>query len=180
MTEPRHRALVRIVAPAAEPLTLSETKDFLRITHNDDDSRLGDMITASRLLAEQWMKRSLVTQSWKATFEGPLSGTLRLPMGPVISIASVASISDGASSDVSSDAYTHLVGRDAVMFDQYVSGDFVEITYSCGYGDETQTPKPIKIGMLAHIAAMVDGEITLAPIPDQVLSYYMPFRELGL
>lgn len=52
MTLHLHRGLVRIVAPAAEPLTLSETKDFLRVPHDDDDSRIADMIITARTLAE--------------------------------------------------------------------------------------------------------------------------------
>ncbi len=123
MTFHLHRGLVRIVAPAAEPLTLSETKDFLRIPHDDDDSRIADMIITARSLAEQWMKRSLVTQSWKLTFADSIAGTLRLPMGPVQSITSVISTSAGdVSTAIPATAYVLSAGKDSLVIDSIISG----------------------------------------------------------
>ena len=181
MTLPLNRGPVRVVAPAAEPLTLSETKEFLRVPHNDDDSRIADMIITARSLAEQWMKRSLVTQSWKLTFADSICGTIRLPMGPVQSITSVVSISAGdVSTTIPTTAYALSASKDAIVVGSIISGYRIDVTYAAGYGAASVMPKPIKLGMLQHIAAMFDGQMTLAPIPDAVLGYYMPFRELML
>lgn len=181
MTLFRHRGLVRIVAPAAEPLTLAETKEFLRIPHDDDDARISDMMITARSLAEQWLKRSLLTQTWKATFEDEMCGTIRLPMGPVQSITSVVSTTiSGTPTTLPATAYTLSAAKDAIVIDSIITGWRVDVTYVAGYGSASQLPKPIKLGMLQHVAAMLDGNMTLAPIPDGVLSYYMPFRELAL
>jgi uncharacterized phiE125 gp8 family phage protein len=178
---PLNRGLVRIVAPAAEPLTLAETKEFLRISESDDDSRIVDMILTARSLAEQWLKRSLVTQSWKLTFADSICGTIRLPMGPVQSITSVIATSAGdVATTIPATAYALSAPKDAIVIDSIISGYRIDITYVAGYGAASAMPKPIKLGMLQHIAAMFDGQMTLAPIPDAVLGYYMPFRELML
>lgn len=181
MTLYLHRGLVRVAAPAAEPLTLAETKEFLRITHEDDNARIGDMMIAARSLAEQWLKRSLVTQSWKLSFEDAICGSIRLPMGPVQSISSVVSSDINAvATTVAAGAYALSPAKDALVVDSIITGTRIDVTYVAGYGSGSQIPKPIKLGMLQHIAAMYDGEMTLAPIPDSVLGYYMPFRELSL
>lgn len=181
MTYTQHRGLVRITAPATEPLTLQEAKEFLRVPHDEDDSRITDMIITARSLAEQWLKRSLVTQSWKLTFADQICGTIRLPMGPVQSITSVVTTNSGdVSTTVATTAYALSAAKDAIVIDNIITGTRIDVTYVAGYGAASQMPKPIKLGMLQHIAAMFDGQMTLAPIPDAVLSCYMPFRELAL
>ncbi len=180
-TTNRHRGLTRVTAPAAEPVSISEAREYLRISHSDDDARLGDMIITARTLAEQWLKRSLVTQSWKLTFEDCISGTIRLPMGPVQSIYSVVGNSiENVATTIPATAYALSAAKDALVVDSIITSYRIDITYIAGYGASGQIPKPIKIGMLQHIATMYDGEVSLAPIPDDVLSMYMPFRELAL
>jgi uncharacterized phiE125 gp8 family phage protein len=181
MTYHYARGLVRVVAPASEPLTVAEAREYLRISHNDDDARISDMIITARTLAEQWLKRSLVTQSWKLTLEDVLKGTLRLPMAPVQSITSIiTSTREGDTETIPTTAYALSISGDGLVIDTLITGYRIDITYVAGYGNTSQLPKPIKLGMLQHIAAMVDGQMTLAPIPDAVLSLYMPFRELSL
>jgi len=180
MTLHSPRGWVRITAPAAEPLTLAETKEFLRIPHNDDDGRITDMIITARSLAEHWLKRSLITQSWKLSYENGIRGTIRLPMGPVRSITSVTATTGDTTATIDSSAYALNVAGDGLVIESIITGDRIDITYSAGYGNASQVPKPIKLGMLQHVAAMLDGQVSLAPIPDQVLSLYMPFREILL
>ena len=181
MSLPNLYGLVRFAAPAAEPLTLSETKQFLRVSHADDDTRINDMMISARLLAEQWLKRSLVTQSWKLTYEDELPCYVPLPMGPVQSITSITSISaTGSSTIIPASSYALSADKSRLLLSAAISGHRVEIVYVAGYGTASQLPRPIKLGLLQHIAAMYDGQIELAPIPDAVLQYYMPFRELRL
>ena len=181
MPTPQHRALVRLAAPATEPVTLTEVKSHLRIPHADDDSRLTDMIVTARNLAEQWLKRSLVTQSWKISLNEYALATTSLPMGPVQSITQVAYIArDGDVLIMDSNLYALNAAKDAIIFDNTPTGYQIDISYVAGYGAASVVPRPIKLGILEHISAMVDGTTTFAPMPDHVLGFYMPFRELRL
>lgn len=58
-----------ITAPAAEPLSLTETKLHLRVTTTDDDTWITDAIQAAREDAEQLTRRALITQQWRATLD---------------------------------------------------------------------------------------------------------------
>ena len=57
-------ALKLLTPPATEPLTLAETKSYLKITDVGDDVLISQMITAVRKSCEHWTSRALVTQIW--------------------------------------------------------------------------------------------------------------------
>lgn len=70
-----------LTAPAVEPLSLAETKDYLRVEHNDDDDLIGALIAASRIHVEAQTRRALITQTWRITLDAwPSEG--RLPIRP--------------------------------------------------------------------------------------------------
>lgn len=59
------------VAPAAEPITRSEAKAWLRIEDatTADDALIDDLITAARQWVEQYLERKLVTQTVTQTLD---------------------------------------------------------------------------------------------------------------
>lgn len=50
--------------PAAEPVTLSEAKSYLRITDSNDDAFITALISAARRRCEEYTQRVLITQTW--------------------------------------------------------------------------------------------------------------------
>jgi len=52
-------------APTVEPITLTETKSFLRVTSSAEDADITALITAARNYAEDYQNRPLVTQTWE-------------------------------------------------------------------------------------------------------------------
>jgi uncharacterized phiE125 gp8 family phage protein len=183
MTVLRNRALTRVSAPVSEPLTLAEVKLYLRVDGSSEDSLLTDLIVSARMIAEHWLKRSLISQSWKLAFDEYIADCVSLSMGPVNSISSVAIVNrDGSTQTVSSSVYYLNAAKNMLSFDSSLIGFRIEVTYSTGYGDATTVPKPIKHGMLSHIAAMYEnrGEYECGVLPDQSVRLYMPFREIAL
>jgi len=183
MTILRNRLLSRVNAPASEPLTLSEAKLYLRVDSNNEDILIGDLIVAARMMAEHWLKRSLITQSWKLSYDDYIPEEIPLPMGPVSSITNVMVIDrDGETQEIDPEAYHLNAAMDAILFDSMLVGFRIEITYVTGYGSATAIPNPIKQGLLAHIASMYDcrGDNTANALPNQTTSLYMPFREICL
>lgn len=66
-------SLSLITAPNCEPVSLQEVKSWARITDNDDDALLQNIITSARQEAEKYLRSVLITQTWEATFD--LQGT---------------------------------------------------------------------------------------------------------
>lgn len=56
--------------PASEPVPLSDTKTYLRVTDSDDDAFINGLITAVRQRFEEWAGRSLITQTWTLWLDG--------------------------------------------------------------------------------------------------------------
>jgi len=68
--------------PAGEPVTLAEVKAWLKIDGSDDDALLVSLIAAGRESAEKYLRRALITQTWKLTVDLPYSNWGRnLPEG---------------------------------------------------------------------------------------------------
>lgn len=179
-----HRLLTRITAPALEPIALAQAKTYLRIDDTSEDSLVTDMITAARMTAENWLRRSLINQVWKLGYDDLLPEIVYLTMGPVNSVTSVTVINRDASTQLlNSGSYYLNSAKTALLFDSAPSGFHIEIVYNAGYGsDASAVPMPIRQGMLSHIASMYEsrGETEQSAIPEQTLNLYAPYREVML
>lgn len=108
-----------VTAPAAEPVTVDELKEHLRIPAGDtsEDGVLGDMIAEAREEIEQAAGMALITQTWRLAIDqwpsghqswwdgvrqghmnqihGPESAShLTLPRYPLLSVSSVKTYDD--------------------------------------------------------------------------------------
>ena len=104
--------LTLVTPPAVEPVTLAEAKAWARIDGTDDDAVLTALIAAARGAAEEFLRRSLIAQTWRLTLDqtysrsyddlpegiydlpitalyGGLPQSLALPKGPVSAVTSV-------------------------------------------------------------------------------------------
>lgn len=165
-------------APASEPLTLTEAKDYLKVSGADDDTLISNLIVAARQAAEKFLKISLISQSWKLSYDQYAPSVIILPMGRAQSITSVKAISrDESTTDISSSTYYLSAGNQNLVFEATVVSHRVEIIYVSGYGaSASDVPYAIRQGMLAHIAAIYDGRAGGNVIPWQSKEFYSPYR----
>lgn len=61
----RYRSLVRASEPASNPVTLAEAKLHLRIDNSDDDTLIGNLITAATRWAEDYCDRTFCQTQWQ-------------------------------------------------------------------------------------------------------------------
>ncbi|MDE3061212.1 MAG: head-tail connector protein [Pseudomonadota bacterium] len=180
----RNRLLTRVSAPASEPVTLTEAKTYLRVDDTNSDDLITDLIVAARMVAESWLRRSLITQSWQLAYDYGIPDCVWLPMGPVNSITSVVLVNrDTTTVTLDPSAYWLSAAQNTLMFDSMQIAFQIQITYAAGYGSSaTDVPKPVKQGILSHIGAMFDsrGEDGTAALPEQAVALYLPFREVRL
>lgn len=176
-----HRSLLRVVEPATEPLTLAETKLYLRVDGTSEDTLITDLIVAVRIAAEEYLRLSLIEQTWKLTFEDYIDSSILLPRGPVVSISGVTLIDrEGGATIVNSDLYELSADRRYLALESDFYAHRIEIEYICGYDDASSVPAPIRQGMLAHMATLFDGRETGASLPPATIQFYQPFREILL
>ncbi len=144
-------------APASDPVSVSEAKAHLRVEHSSDDSLIGGLITAAREYVEAQYSRTLVTSTWVLTLPEFPTWEIRLPRGPLQSVASVAYV------DVAGDAQTLAASRylvDATADPGTITPapgyawpgtraqeKAVTITYLAGYGTAAAVPERVKLAV---------------------------------
>src|SRR5262245_22397792 len=90
MTKDKIMPSILLAGPAAEPITLAEAKQFVRVEHDDDDDIIAALIAGSRIHVETQTRRALITQSWRLTRDvWPATGCLALLPVPVKTLDAV-------------------------------------------------------------------------------------------
>ena len=78
-----------ITVPSVEPVTVSEAKAHLRISHFDDDTYIGSLITAAGQWAEAFTRRCFCEQTWDEWFPSFRSESFSLSKAPLVSVTGV-------------------------------------------------------------------------------------------
>lgn len=73
-------------APAVEPVSLDELKRHCRITGDEDDPDLLDLITAARQQLEEYCWSSFIAQTWDYWYDG-FSDRILIPRPPLVSVS---------------------------------------------------------------------------------------------
>ena len=129
-----------------EPITLQEAKDWCRIDVPDDDALITSLITAARMLCENYANLSFIKREVTAKIKNGLGGFIA-PYGPVISVTS-AKDSDGNDIDIT-----------AFDFD-CAYPDKITVVYQAGY---EALPQDLKTALLNQISFLYEnrGDVRL-------------------
>ena len=185
-----------LVPPVAEPITVAETKAYMRVDVADDDTLTGAFITAARQAAESITGRAFLAQQWKASFDIiPVGKRIELPVGPVISVDSVSLADDACilrTMEASAYQVDTLTEPARITLHTYVRPprwrhriNVAEAVFTCGYGaDAGSVPEPIKLAirlLAAHfyenrIATGDATQIRMQELPMGVQYLLAPYR----
>jgi uncharacterized phiE125 gp8 family phage protein len=131
-----------LTAPAAEPLSLDEARDYLRVETNDDDALMGALIAGARIHVEAQTRRALITQSWRLSFDWPEDGRIDVVPAPLRTL-NAARVYDGDGDTQALDtlAFVPDLGASALVFMPLVLpapgriAAGIELDVTVGYGD---------------------------------------------
>lgn len=186
-------SLVVSSAPSSEPLTLSDTKSYLRVDHSSDDSLITSLIIASRQLVEEHTGRALITQTlhlfldgfnetedplWEGVRTGPYlnfyKNYIDLPRAPVASVTSIHTFDDDDNSTLYATAnyYVNSAREPARIVLRTGStwptalrvANAIKVVYEAGYGGAGSVPNPIKQAMLQLVAHMYEQRGDMADV----------------
>ena len=182
-----------LVGPAVEPVTLTETKLFLRVDDAAEDGFISTLITAARLHVEGTTGRAMIAQTWRVVCDDwPLNRRITLPVAPLISISAinaydnvgvVTSISLAQFQPESNVAPAHIfVPATVAGAPSLREHNGIEIDYVAGYGATgSNVPADLRQALLSLIgywfehrdAVVIAGSGAIVPAGfDQLIASY--------
>lgn len=100
---------ILVVAPVAEPWSVAEAKNFLRVEHGDDDTLIAALISAARNHVEALTRRGLLLQTWRFVLDAwPPDGRIRPRIGPLRTL-NAARVYDHAGNAAAIDVQTFVI-----------------------------------------------------------------------
>lgn len=159
---------VLVTPPAEPPVSLTEAKDQLRVTHADQDSMILRYINAATDHLDGHrgiLGRCIVTQRWQQDFWG--WGVLALPFPDASNVTVTYLDSLGVEQTVLAANYrtegrpgsTHVIfSTDWAWPSLFTTGRApVRVAFDAGYGAASAVPDDIRSAILIHVQAQYDG-----------------------
>ena len=151
-------ALTRTIGPTAEPLSLVEVKQHLRLTHDSEDALLVLYLQAARDYVERVTRRQLLPATYTLKLDAFGGRAIALPRPPLQSVTSIAYLDTaGASQTLAATVYgvdtASEPGRVYLKYGQswpstYSQLQAVTITYIAGWTGDTTLPHGLKMALL--------------------------------
>ena len=185
---------LKLTVPPTLPLvTLAEAKAWCNIDHDDDDVLVQAMIDGWSSWLDGYsgvVGQALSPQTYALTYDAFPNGTISLPIGPLMSVTSVAYVDSEGSTmtvpalDYQADA-TEIEGRISPVNGWPATGatiNAVTITFQAGYA-LAACPEAIKTALKMLVSATYENrgaEIggTFDAIPFPVKAFLMPYRRM--
>lgn len=186
---------VRTVAPAEDPVTLTEAKAHLRVDGTGEDALIGALISAATQELDGWtgiLGRALVTQTWAQGFDA-FADKLRLPM-PAATIVSVTYVdTNGDTQTLAANQYE--LRQDALG--SYVERAFdvswpnirshpeaVRVKFTCGTS-AANVPAPLKAAILLRIGDLYANREAVGmregvAVNPTIQALVAPYRRIGV
>ena len=181
-----------IEGPSAEPVTIEELRDWLRLDDTAQDATLARLITAGRMALEQAIQRRIMIERWRLTLDAwPLARIVPLPVSPVQAIAAVR-VYDGNGQPqlLASEAYR--LSHCGLMPRLKLEGEVpkpgiresgIEIDMVAGYGATPgDVPGPLRMALRLLVTRWHEnrGDADPGPLPADVLALMAPYRRMRL
>lgn len=164
-----------ITAPVVEPVTVEALRAHARIATTEDDPQIAAMLLIARKRAEDYLGRSLITQT-REVYMDTFPMAIALPYGPVASVTSVKYYdTNNVEQTLSSTNYIlDAKAETALIFEAvgytwpatYDRPNAVTVRYVAGYGAAPSTvPEAIRQWILMHAAALYETRETVTDRP---------------
>lgn len=176
-----------VTAPNAEPISLAEARQHLRVTSTAEDSLILSFVAAAREHAESYTRRRFITQTWDMLLDCFPWWCIEMPHAPLVSVTSIAYV-DAAGATQTLDPTKYLVdtktdpGRITPAYSEVWpitrwQMNAATIRFVCGYGDAAAVPQPIKtaLRLLVQYFEQREGGEKLIEAAERIL---MPYRAI--
>jgi uncharacterized phiE125 gp8 family phage protein len=181
-----------LAPPTREPLTLVETKAFLRVEHDDDDAVIAALIAAARVHVEGMTRRALLLQTWRFTLDAwPPSGCFAPRIGPLTTlVAARVHDASGEAHAIDTEQFVIDSGANVIAAPCFAipapgrAKAGLELDVICGFGAAAEdVPGDLRQALRMLIAHWYDNRVATgdgALAPAGVRALLAPYRMLAL
>jgi len=180
-----------LTPPADEPVSLAESKHWLRVEHDADDALIGSLIVGARREIELATRRVLVTQTWRIVLNcWPRAGRIVSPVNPLQGVEAVRVFDEsGMPSALDLEGFVlntaslpgviALMPADVMQPGRVLAG--IELDVMAGHGGAEDVPGPLVQALRLLLAHRYEhrGD-AFAAIPADVERLIAPFRILSI
>lgn len=164
-----------VTPPTVEPVTVQECKDWMRVTLDDEDTLITDLIAAARGHVEELTGRALLTQTWDYWLDEFPYCEMDIPRPKIQSVTYIKYLdTSGVLQTLSSSLYTvdtkRSPGRIVPSYGnvwpvaQYVP-NAVQVRYIAGYGDEPEdVPTQLRQATKVLVATMYENREAMSDV----------------
>lgn len=152
-------------------LTTVDVKEALRISYDDDNMLLKDIINAARKSIEKYCSISIGTQTLRTTIDCIGWDEYEIPYGPVQTLTTVKIKENNTY--VTSNEYT-TDGQEYYTFIPYLTGRW-QLTYSAGY---STIPSDLKNYWMRLVAYYYENRGESQTIPTELRRDLINYRRL--
>lgn len=157
-----------ITPPAAEPITLTEAKDWCRINTTDDDTLVTNLIISARIFGEKYCNRIFVDTDIDCFFNGldfsncEPYGFVQIRRSPLSSITAVSVYSSGSYTATTDYLLKQSNGFSRLIFQNGIDADAgviypIKVEATFGYGSATDVPEEIRTAIKQHVAFLYEN-----------------------
>ena len=187
---------ILLTPPLIEPLSLAHMKDYLRVSHVDDDVLIAALIANARAHVEAQTRRALITQTWRCSLDGwPACGRIEFLPAPLQDLVAVRVYDSGEAATIDLDTFIiHSVSvPGAISFapwsvrvpERRYGG--IELDFIAGHGDApADVPGPLIFAIRLLVAhwyenrGIVGPAAHANPLPMTAAELIAPYRVLSL
>ncbi|MEM7567220.1 MAG: head-tail connector protein [Pseudomonadota bacterium] len=180
---------IMIAEPAAEPVTLGETKDYLRVDDAESDAGLERLIAAARTCVEGMTRRALIAQAWRYLTPAPKDNKITVPGTPLRQVTAVRLFGpEGSVTTLDPQDYVVSMGAPATIHLRQGRSDATgaEVDAEIGYGPAaSDVPADLRQAVLQLVAHWFERREpitagTFNQVPMTVTHTTAPYRVVGL
>lgn len=150
-----------LTAPVAEPLSLVDAKNFLRVEHDADDAIIAALVSAARNHVEALTRSALIAQTWRLVLDWwPEDGRIKPRIGPLRSLVA-ARVFNAANASSTIEPETFVTDRAAGVIaapgwslplpGRGVAG--IELDIEVGFGEVAADVPPVLLQAIRTLVA---------------------------
>ncbi|PCI43056.1 MAG: hypothetical protein COB49_12850 [Alphaproteobacteria bacterium] len=177
-----------ILSATQLPVLLSEARDFLKVSHRDEDALIASYIRAATEACESFTGRKLIRQQWQLTLNNWGGSVVEMPLSPLLSIDKIEYWSADNFQEIDAGNYlldnvsyrAKIVPQTGYLWpDPEIAVAGIRITVSAGFGEDwNDVPHDIRLGVLHWVTAAYDNGENQAVLMAEKL--WQPYRRVSL